>query len=87
MPEPTTAQMIAWCEGRATEQDSLARTAHVAGHKNPQVLREIHQAHARYYRAIAARLRASAGIAHEPPAFEAAPANVTAGNFGRKGDG
>lgn len=75
MSEPTTAEMIAWCEMEEIANRAKARQ----GARISSSQRSIDQNNNRaaMLRAIAARLRQASGEAEPAPTFEAAPANVT----------
>jgi hypothetical protein len=86
MAEPTTDEMIAWCERLAEASEAAARERDKAMDELGALLGLGHTYQARMFRAIAARLRTppAAGLAHEPPTYEAAPGNVAMPVFGRK---
>jgi hypothetical protein len=84
MSEPTTDEMIAWCEARDNEiADCHWRSG---GGICDYLPKPLSLEDAAMLRAIAARLRAppAAGLAYEPPRYEAAPGNVAMPVFGRK---
>ena len=72
MSEPTTAEMIAWCDSHLLRFEAKRKD----GWATYTTRLDEHDFIA--LRAIAARLRQAAGKAEPAPTFEAAPANVAA---------
>ena len=75
MSEPTTAEMIAWCEKFADVQEKV--NAMPMKVKIDQRLADTYAERVAMLRAIAARLRQASGKAEPAPTYDAQPPGLT----------